>query len=212
MSDDKAPRRYTKGEAKRREILDTALRLIGRQGYGASTLQEIADAVGLTKAGVLHYFESREELIASVLKERDEATFAASTAGAPDAGPPGMLDLLLQASSLNAETPGLVALYSRLVVDAASPDHPAHDYIDDRYDRVVSAIVEEVQPGRSSSASIGHLDPETFARLVVAISDGLQLQWSYRPDFSMHEALKAAIAALTQNAGPVEFGGDNKAE
>jgi AcrR family transcriptional regulator len=209
VSDDKAPRRYAKGEAKRREILNTALDLIGQRGYGASTLQEIADAVGLTKAGVLHYFESREELIASILRERDEVTSAASVASL-EGEPAGMLEMLLQASVLNTTTPGLVELYSRLVVDAAGPDHPAHAYIDDRYDQVVSAVAEEAATKSLVDASTGQLDPETFARVVVAISDGLQLQWSYRRDFDMHRALGAAISALTHGAVAADVPNDGE--
>ncbi|WP_414171159.1 TetR/AcrR family transcriptional regulator [Clavibacter tessellarius] len=145
MAGAEGPRRYAKGAARRRDILEAALALIAEQGYSASSLQEIADAVGISKAGVLHYFDSREALIAAVLEERDAHSAADHREAVPDADPSDMVGMLLHASSRNAETPGLVALYSRLVVDAAGAEHPAHAYIAGRYARVVGAVADQVR-------------------------------------------------------------------
>lgn len=45
------------------EICDTALEMFLANGYGQSPLSRIASAVGLTKAGLYHYFKSKEELL-----------------------------------------------------------------------------------------------------------------------------------------------------
>ena len=198
------PRRYAKGATRRREILEAALALIAERGYSASSLQEIADAVGISKAGVLHYFESREALIAAVLEERDAHSAADHREAMPDADPADMVGALLHASSRNAATPGLVALYSRLVVDAAGVEHPAHSYIADRYARVVGALADQV---RDLDVELpAGMDPDDFARLAVAVSDGLQLQWSYRPDIDMRDALERSIRALSGGALPLPAG------
>lgn len=175
--------RYAKGAAKRREILDTALRLIARQGYQASTLQQIADAVGLTKAGVLHYFDSREALLAEVLRERDDVALARF-------GQPGGDSLALLASEVteNQDTPGLVALYSRLVVDAAEPEHPAHEYIADRYRVTVEAMADAARERQAAGTLPADIDPLVFGRIATALSDGLQLQWAYDESIDMREA------------------------
>lgn len=201
MAGAEGPRRYAKGAARRRDILEAALALIAERGYSASSLQEIADAVGISKAGVLHYFDSREALIAAVLEERDAHSAADHREAVPDADPSDMVGMLLHASSRNAETPGLVALYSRLVVDAAGAEHPAHAYIAGRYARVVGAVADQV---RALDVELPDgMDPEGFARVAVAISDGLQLQWSYRPDIDMRDAIERAIRALSGGALPV---------
>jgi AcrR family transcriptional regulator len=201
MAEAAGPRRYAKGATRRREILAAALDLIAQRGYSASSLQEIADAVGISKAGVLHYFESREALIAAVLEERDASSTAAFRAEEPDGDPSDVVGLLLRASARNADTPGLVALYSRVVVDAAGPDHPAHAYIADRYARVVGEIAQQVRAlGVELPAG---MDPVGFARVAVAISDGLQLQWSYQPDIDMRDALERAIRAVSGGALPL---------
>jgi AcrR family transcriptional regulator len=189
--------RYAKGAAKQREILDTALGLIAEQGYQASTLQEIADAVGLTKAGVLHYFDSREALLAEVLRERDDLAQARFTMPAGDS-----LDLLASAVTENETTPGLVALYSRLVVDAADPDHPAHDYIAARYARTTGAMADATRLRQAAGTLSPQIDPVIFGRIVTAISDGLQLQWAFDDSIDMRDAFDTAMAYLAGAGDP----------
>ncbi|MDN4640049.1 helix-turn-helix domain containing protein [Agreia sp. PsM10] len=189
MAASSTSRRYDKGESKRREILEQALLLIADRGYTASTLSEIADSVGLTKAGVLHYFESRQSLMAAILQERDAAETATSISSAGDS-----LDGLAEAMSNNTRTPGLVAMYSRLVVDAAEPHHPAHDYIDDRYRNIVSTLSESILRRQAGGRISSLEDAETLARIAVAVSDGLQLQWSYDSTLDMRAVLDIALS------------------
>ncbi len=65
------PPRYAKGLAKREEILTTALDVIARSGYRGTPVRELANAVGLSQAGLLHYFSSKEELFTEILAKRD---------------------------------------------------------------------------------------------------------------------------------------------
>jgi AcrR family transcriptional regulator len=58
-------------------ILKAATRLFGAQGYEATSIQAIAEAVGVRKQSLLHHFPSKEELHqavieASVMHWRDE--------------------------------------------------------------------------------------------------------------------------------------------
>ena len=50
-----------------REILETAARLICARGYEATSIQDIADACGLTKAGLYHHIESKEHLLLEIM-------------------------------------------------------------------------------------------------------------------------------------------------
>src|SRR6478735_4816169 len=63
---------YAKGVAKRDEILERALEVIAREGYHGASVKELADAVGLSQAGLLHYFDSKDELFTAILRKRDE--------------------------------------------------------------------------------------------------------------------------------------------
>jgi AcrR family transcriptional regulator len=187
------PRRgsYAKGVAKRGEILDAALTVIGRDGYSRATVREIADAVGLSQNGLLHHFGSKERLFVEVLRHRDELDLLAYGEGAdrgpgagdrsPDAaeGRPDIADSLVRLVRHNAEVPGLVQLYSRLSAEAAEEEHPAHGFFQERYARARGIIAEEIRRLRAQGRISAEQDADRLAVLCVALMDGLQTQWAY---------------------------------
>ena len=46
------------------EILEHATRLFAQRGYDGTTLQDIADAIGITRPGLYNYINSKEQLLA----------------------------------------------------------------------------------------------------------------------------------------------------
>lgn len=179
---------YAKGVARREEILESALDVIGRKGYQNASLKEIAEVVGVTPAALLHYFGSKEELFTEVLRKRDEHDGLDPAGLSADGARGAFLDVIRH----NTEVPGLVALFSRLAVDAADPAHPAHPYFLDRSARLRESIAENFSTEEQRSA----LDPDTLARVIQAVSDGLQLQWMIDPTVDMPGIMAALIDAL----------------
>lgn len=51
----------------RAAILSTAARLFARNGYDSTSLQDIARQMGLTKAGIYHYFATKQEILDSII-------------------------------------------------------------------------------------------------------------------------------------------------
>lgn len=54
-------------------ILDNAARLFAGKGFASTSIIEIAEAAGLSKAGVYHYFDSKSEILRAMLTEHLEA-------------------------------------------------------------------------------------------------------------------------------------------
>jgi len=54
-------------ENRRRSILEEAARLIYQKGYDATSMQEIASACKLTKAGLYHHVETKEALLLAIM-------------------------------------------------------------------------------------------------------------------------------------------------
>jgi AcrR family transcriptional regulator len=54
------------GADRRATILETAARLICEKGYEGTSIQDIADASGLTKAGLYHHIRSKEHLLLEI--------------------------------------------------------------------------------------------------------------------------------------------------
>lgn len=53
---------------RQREVFETAARLICKRGYDGTSIQEIADACGMTKAGLYHHIGSKEELLSAIME------------------------------------------------------------------------------------------------------------------------------------------------
>lgn len=53
-------------------ILDSAAKLFATKGFASTSINEIADAAGLSKAGVYHYFDSKSEILRAMLTEHLE--------------------------------------------------------------------------------------------------------------------------------------------
>lgn len=50
------------------ELVDAAARLFRERGYDATSMQDIADAVGLLKGSVYHYIRTKEDLLWAILR------------------------------------------------------------------------------------------------------------------------------------------------
>ncbi len=60
-------KRMLQAQQTRQAVLDTARRLFAERGYDATSLQEIADAMGVRKANVYYYFKTKSALLAELL-------------------------------------------------------------------------------------------------------------------------------------------------
>lgn len=72
---------------RRSEILERAARLICERGYGSTSIQDIAEACGLTKAGLYHHIRSKEQLLVEIMHygmDRFEAQVLAEVEGIVD--------------------------------------------------------------------------------------------------------------------------------
>jgi AcrR family transcriptional regulator len=64
-----ATTRAEQAEQTRRKVLETARRLFAAQGYDATSLQKIADAMDVTKANVYYYFHTKAEILEAITAE-----------------------------------------------------------------------------------------------------------------------------------------------
>lgn len=166
---------YAKTAARRQEILQAAADVFSASGYRKGSLRDVAERVGLSQAGLLHHFPSKNHLLEAVLAWRDDE--ARARMGQP---PPQGIDMIrafVDLAEYNQSTPGLVDLYVVLSAEATSPEHPVHDYFVRRY----AEVGLSVRTAFERAAADGHLRPgvdcASAARQLVAVMDGLQVQW-----------------------------------
>ncbi len=67
MPDPRATKRPTRAEARRAEIIATARDLYEERGMTRTSIQDIADRVGVTRSLFYHYFRDKDELTSAVI-------------------------------------------------------------------------------------------------------------------------------------------------
>ncbi len=71
------PARWSRRPEERpREILDAALTVFAAQGYGATRLDDVAAAAGVTKGTIYYYFKNKDALLVRLVADHDRKTFA----------------------------------------------------------------------------------------------------------------------------------------
>ena len=59
-----------KGDLKRSSILETAERLFFEKGYEQTSIQDILDALSMSKGGFYHHFTSKEAILSEICDNR----------------------------------------------------------------------------------------------------------------------------------------------
>lgn len=169
---------YAKGVARRLEILDRAIEVFAERGAYATSLRSIAQAIGISHAALLHYFDSREQLLIAVYEHAE----AKREADPHTPEPTGAVDVLVQAANANLDVPGLVELYSTLVAASLETGNDVgKSYFTQRFARVRRDLVDRIRAEQARGDIRNDVDAEEIAALLVAASDGLQIQWLLDP-------------------------------
>lgn len=198
--------RHEEAEARREQIVDQAISLIGQKGYQGMTFDQLATRCGVTKGGVLYHFPSKEHLLITVVDEctkRDSETISrligedgrTSSGAVPSRSDVlRMLRIILGYSSANPE---LALLLAVLQLEAIDPDYPAHEQLQaankaalERYTQLLSPISDA---------------PLSMARRVAALMSGLTQQWlSEDRAFDLFAEWDRAIDAVLQEPGRID--------
>jgi AcrR family transcriptional regulator len=175
-------RNYPKGERRRAQIIQGAFRAFGAVGYRNTSMLRLAADCGVSRAGLLHHFPTKESLLEAVLEQRelrDGATFF------PPVGGRDGLEFfagLIRLVAHNQANPGIVSLFAVLSAEATDPTHPAHGYFVARYERARVSMQLAIDDLAARKLLRDNVDPGDMAVDLIALMDGLQIQWLLAPD------------------------------
>ncbi|MFB8121567.1 TetR/AcrR family transcriptional regulator [Streptomyces bacillaris] len=183
-----------RNEERRAEILRATLEVIAERGYRGATLGAVAERVGLTQQGLLHYFPTKEALLVAVLEDRDRWDTGGGGRGGEDGA--WRLELLGSLVEYNAMRPGIVQTFSALLGESVTEEHPAREFFTRRYTQVRAGMAATLRAEYGEMLP-GGLTPERAAVLLVAVMDGLQYQWLLDPEaVDMPEAFEDFLGLL----------------
>jgi len=192
-------RSYPKGVRRRQQILDSVIALLAQRGGDRTSLRTVGQAIGVSHTALRHYFSSRDELLV-------EAYRAHESRGAADPFPAGesAVGLIIGSAERNRSIPGLVELYATLTTDALQEQHAVtREFIRERFGSLRSVLAARVESGQRAGTIAADIDPVDAAALVIAASDGLQVQWLLEPDtVDVGRALSLLERLLARTPGP----------
>ncbi|GHH76249.1 TetR/AcrR family transcriptional regulator [Promicromonospora soli] len=191
---------YAKTPQRQREIVEAAAAVFAARGYSGGSLRQVAKDIGVSVTSVMHHFSSKELLLEAVLEHADsEAIREIDLDPARD----GLRVTIVRLAETGQEHPNLLRLLAVLSSEASAVEHPAHEWFVERYQRVVEGMAGWIDA--DPTLDLAPDNARVLARRIVALWDGLQLQWLLRPDFDLVAELDAAVAALVDQARRAEL-------
>ncbi|UGQ11368.1 TetR/AcrR family transcriptional regulator [Yinghuangia sp. ASG 101] len=169
-----ASRRRLPPAERREEILKAATDLIASSGFNGVPLEAFAAACGMTKAGLLHHFPSKDALLVAVLERRDELDLTnVGDALGPATNPASARALMTAVVRRNLTQRPILRLYAVLAAEALNPDHPAHAYFQARLGEGRAMFERHILAW--------HPRPDLAAVELLSFLDGLQHHWLRDP-------------------------------
>ncbi|MEV7016001.1 TetR/AcrR family transcriptional regulator [Streptomyces sp. NPDC093991] len=186
---------YAKTAARQADILRAARDSFADRGYAAASLRDIAERAGITHAGLLHHFRNKEELLAAVLAQRDAEEWQEGRTEV-DRHAESLGRYLVNVLLRHQKSPELMRLWLELTAASSRPDHPAHDYFVDRYERSRVHLTQATQEQSARGELREGLSPEQAAVLLQAVLNGLQIQWLLDPRIDLADAVNAFLELI----------------
>lgn len=168
--------------ARRKQIVDTAIRTIATRGYQRTSLAEIAREAGISKGVISYHFEGKDNLVEAVLARliKEPADYIKQRVDACDRA----IDKLTAYVHANFEFMkthrdnyiALVDLWGRRETPAGDNPFNADAYEPSRkYLRNILANGQE-------SGAFRELSQDVIASIIQGAIDGVMLQWVYDPE------------------------------
>lgn len=161
-------------------------------GYNGVSIRDIAARLDMTPAGVLHHFGTKEDLLIAVLEARDrdevdEEHYATFPHGAD------YLAHMLRTVQLNAARRGITQLYTVLAAESVADDHPAQAWFRSRYAGLRDIVDDALRQAAEVPAGELLEQSRLAAEAVIAVMDGMQIQWLLDDGVAMAPAVAHTI-------------------
>lgn len=181
-----------KGEDRKQRILAVAKRLLARNGGRGTTLGQIAQEAGVSPAGLLHHFESKEQLLHAVLDARD----ADDDANADRTG--DILEEIERVTERFRRSPDMIGTFTVLLSENLDPEAPLHNRFLLRYRSAVDIIAGGIKRGQREGRYREDVDPAVKATEIVAFLYGMETSWLLDPAIPLTEVFREYTGSLAR--------------
>jgi AcrR family transcriptional regulator len=185
-----------KGDDRKQRILAIAERLLARNGWRNTSLAQIAKEAGVSSAGLLHHFESKEQLLNAVLDARDDDDdMHADRSG-------DLITEICRVAERFHRAPELVGTFTVLLVENIAPDAPLHDRLQKRQRDAVDIVAELIRSGQRSGRYRQDFDAAIKAVEILAFVNGMETAWLLDPSIPLVDVFKGYGESLARDFAP----------
>lgn len=186
----------------RDRILDAAEQVFSESGYRGGSLNDVAVAAGYTRAGLLHHYPSKAAVLMAILERRDErlgvTDFGRDAEDVDDLMHTVERRYVEQAPSIRP----LIKLGHIVEAEAASTDHPAHEWAASRERELRSAVSAVVKRSQDQGTIRADIEPQVLASVILAVVEGLESQWLLDESVDLAAGVRLAREMLRAQASP----------
>jgi AcrR family transcriptional regulator len=157
---------------RRPQLLTAAAEVIAERGFAATRIADVAERAGTSPAGVLYWFESRDELLAEALTFAEDSFAEKLARRLAELDCPSQRLVALIESSVGGDDDWKlwIELWTRALHDPELA--AARQRLDDRWRAQIAAVIGEGQ----IAGDFGGPEPERAALELSALMDGLAVQ------------------------------------
>ncbi|WP_431677963.1 TetR/AcrR family transcriptional regulator [Kitasatospora sp. KL5] len=197
-------------DARRRQILDGAARCFARNGFHATSMQDVLRESGLSAGAVYRYFASKDEIVAAIADEAFglvRSAFADAAAAVPPPTPDVLLGRVLTAVFDQAPPEGDRQAFARLIVQVWTETlrNPAlAATLNEGYTAMRKAWADLVGTYREAGLMPPGPDADHVARTLIATAQGFIAQQALFGDAdpSVVEDGLRALTTMRNDASP----------
>ncbi|BCJ46739.1 TetR family transcriptional regulator [Actinoplanes ianthinogenes] len=172
-------------------VLAAAVRLFNARGYDATSMFDVAEALGITKSTLYHHVSGKEQLLAMAVDRAVDGLFEAATQvqDQQTTATVRLQELVRRSVLVLAERLEFVTLLLRVHGNSEVEQHALARRRE--FDALVTELVKQAQAEGGIRADV---DPATAARLLFGMVNSL-VGW-YRPERGHPETIAATVVRL----------------
>ena len=196
-----------RGKDTKGRIVEAAAQLMYERGVSATSIEDVLAASGTGKSQLYHYFASKEDLVAEVLRHqleqvlREQSVYPLDTWEGISAWFQSMVDMQQNQRGYRGCPLGSIA---GQLLDQGDP---LHSQAADAFTRWESVLSQGLRGMQTNGLLRDDADPDALAESTIAVLQGGYLVSSAKRDVRpMRNALTAALGQLTSYATPSNLG------
>ena len=168
-------------EARRQNILDAALRCFSRNGFHATTTADLVRESGVSQGALYLYFATKEDIIRALADDRQQRAAYLATLAQDEQDPVRGLVSLIHLHGQGLADPARSDIRRASIQGWAEAlrDARIRDGVVRGFETVRAAMVRLIERGQRTGQFRPEVDPDGFARTLIAIFQGMLLQVSW---------------------------------